>query len=156
MNRYRLQDFVGGVMRISNPCFYRQKYFFSGFSLSATIGPLRSIGLLLLLIAHPAFAGADLSRQFLDAWLAQQAQAKTWSADVVQIRKLKSLVRPLESRGRVWFRQPNRFRWQLGEPPRTIAVRTASISSSTSASNGVRQRSNVARTDSTRGGPSND
>jgi len=112
-------------MRISNPCFYRQKYFFSGFSLSATIGPLRSIGLLLLLIAHPAFAGADPSRQFLDAWLAQQAQAKTWSADVVQIRKLKSLVRPLESKGRVWFRQPNRFRWQLGEPPRTIAVRTA-------------------------------
>jgi outer membrane lipoprotein-sorting protein len=24
----------------------------------------------------------------------------------------------------VWFLQPNRFRWHLGDPPRTIAVRT--------------------------------
>jgi outer membrane lipoprotein-sorting protein len=100
------------------------KYFFSGFALSATIGFLQSIGLLLLLFAHPAFADTDPSKQFLDTWLTYQAQVKTWSADVVQIRKLKSLVHPLKSRGRVWFRQPNRFRWQLGQPPRTIAVRT--------------------------------
>ena len=65
----------------------------------------------------------DSSEEFLNAWLAQQSQVKTWSADVVQIRKLKSLVRPLKSRGQVWFKQPNQFRWQLGDPPRTIAVR---------------------------------
>jgi len=60
----------------------------------------------------------------LDKWLAKQAAIKTWTADVVQTRKIKSLVRPLESQGQVWFVQPNQFRWQLGNPPRTIAVRT--------------------------------
>ena len=60
----------------------------------------------------------------LDQWLNKQATIKTWTADVVQTRKIKSLVRPLESQGQVWFVQPNQFRWQLGSPPRTIAVRT--------------------------------
>jgi outer membrane lipoprotein-sorting protein len=60
----------------------------------------------------------------LDKWLNKQAAIKTWTANVVQTRKIKSLVRPLESQGKVWFVQPNQFRWQLGSPPRTIAVRT--------------------------------
>lgn len=60
----------------------------------------------------------------LDQWLERQSQIRTWSADVLQIRTLKALSKPLQSRGHVWFEQPNRFRWELGEPPRTIAVRT--------------------------------
>lgn len=79
---------------------------------------------LLILLSHQALAGTDPAEQILNSWLNRQAQVKSWSADVLQIRKLKSLVRPLESKGRVWFAQPNRFRWQLGEPPRTIATRT--------------------------------
>jgi outer membrane lipoprotein-sorting protein len=74
----------------------------------------------------PLLVSAEVSeaQRFLESWLAKQAQVTSWAADVVQTRKLKSLVRPLQSRGRVWVRSPNRFRWQLGEPPRTIAVRT--------------------------------
>ena len=87
---------------------------------SAAKGILPAASLLILLSS--AEAGIDSSREFLTAWMGQQAQIKTWSADVVQIRILKSLVRPLKSRGQVWFRQPNQFRWQLGDPPRTIAV----------------------------------
>jgi outer membrane lipoprotein-sorting protein len=79
--------------------------------------------LLLFLSILEAGAGTDSSREFLYAWLGEQAKIRTWSADVVQVRNLKSLARPLKSRGRVWFRLPNRFRWQLGDPPRTIAVR---------------------------------
>ena len=79
--------------------------------------------LFLLIPLSSAEAGPDSSREFLNTWMDQQAKIKTWSADVVQIRNLKSLTRPLKSRGQVWFRQPNRFRWQLGDPPRTIAVR---------------------------------
>lgn len=81
------------------------------------------VGLLLLL---PLLVRADVgeAQQFLEGWLARQAQVRSWVADVVQTRKLKALVRPLESRGRIWVRYPNRFRWQLGDPPRTIAVRT--------------------------------
>lgn len=66
---------------------------------------------------------AQEPREILDAWLEHQATLETWSADVVQTRELAALSRPLEARGKVWFRQPNRFRWQLGDPPRTIAVR---------------------------------
>src|SRR5262249_43732052 len=30
---------------------------------------------------------------------------------------------PLTATGRVWFAEPNRFHWELGNPPQTIAVR---------------------------------
>ena len=65
------------------------------------------------------------SDEALDRWLEKQAGIHTWSADVVQTRALPSLTRPLEATGRVWFAVPNRFRWQLGDPARTVAVRTA-------------------------------
>ncbi len=90
---------------------------------SATKGIHLAVFLLILLSSAEADPGTDSSREFLNAWLDQQGKIKTWSADVVQIRNLRSLVRPLKSRGKVWFLQPNRFRWQLGDPPRTIAVR---------------------------------
>ncbi len=78
-----------------------------------------------LLLAQPLAADdAAESKKVLDQWLQRQAAIHSWSADVVQIRQLKTLSRPLETGGHVWFEQPNRFRWQLGDPPRTIAVRT--------------------------------
>ena len=59
----------------------------------------------------------------LDQWLAAQTNVHTWSADVVQTRTLKALTTPLLAQGKVWFREPNFFRWELGSPPQTIAVR---------------------------------
>ncbi len=59
------------------------------------------------------------------AWLAAQTNIQTWSADFVQTRTLKSLSQPLTASGRVWFEAPNRFRWELGHPAQTIAVRSA-------------------------------
>ncbi len=78
-------------------------------------------------VATPARAAAtqdDPGAAALDAWLHSQAKVQSWSADVTQVRRLEGLVRPLEATGKVWFEQPNRFRWQLGDPPRTIAVRS--------------------------------
>jgi outer membrane lipoprotein-sorting protein len=57
------------------------------------------------------------------AWLNSQTNIQTWSADVIQTRELKSLTQPLTATGHVWFAAPNRFRWELGDPPQTIAVR---------------------------------
>jgi predicted exporter/outer membrane lipoprotein-sorting protein len=86
---------------------------------------VRVAGLILLaLLPVATLAETAEPTAILDAWLKQQAQIKTWSADVTQTRKLESLTRPLESEGKVWFIHPNRFRWQLGDPPRTIAVRS--------------------------------
>jgi outer membrane lipoprotein-sorting protein len=57
------------------------------------------------------------------SWLNAQTNIQTWSADVVQTRNFKSLAKPLTAEGRVWFTAPNRFRWEIGNPPQTIAVR---------------------------------
>jgi outer membrane lipoprotein-sorting protein len=59
----------------------------------------------------------------LGAWLASQTNIQTWSAEVIQTRALKSLAQPLTATGHVWFAAPNRFRWELGSPPQTIALR---------------------------------
>ena len=97
----------------------------TGIAISA-VRKMVLMGALFLLLAQPMMSAAAEHgvSEALDNWLAQQARVKTWTADVVQIRKLKSLARPLEARGKVWFAHPNRFRWTMGDPPRTIAVRT--------------------------------
>ena len=59
----------------------------------------------------------------LSTWLGAQTNIQSWSADFIQTRTFKSLLHPLMATGHVWFAQPNRFRWELGRPPRTIAVR---------------------------------
>lgn len=63
------------------------------------------------------------SNAIVNAWLASQTNLMTWQADFTQTRALSTLTQPLTARGRVWFSAPNRFRWELGEPPQTIAVR---------------------------------
>ena len=59
----------------------------------------------------------------LAAWLDAQTNLQTWEADFVQTRNFKTLTQPLSTPGHLWFAKPNQFRWQLGSPPRTIAVR---------------------------------
>ena len=61
----------------------------------------------------------------LRAWLAAQTNLHTWTADFTQTRTLKTLTQPLVASGRVWFATPNRFRWELGSPTKTIALRNA-------------------------------
>ena len=71
----------------------------------------------------PARGQAANDDVLLSAWLNAQTNIQTWSADFVQTRTLKSLTQPLTVTGHVWFAAPNRFRWELGNPPQTIAVR---------------------------------
>ena len=59
----------------------------------------------------------------LDSWFSAQTNLHTWSAELVQTRMLKVLTQPLVSTGRVWVAIPDRFRWELGQPPQTIALR---------------------------------
>lgn len=60
----------------------------------------------------------------LSGWFNAQKQLQSWSADFTQTRALKTLTQPLTATGRIWFAPPNRFRWELGQPPRTIALRS--------------------------------
>lgn len=84
--------------------------------------PVKKIFTIAALSILPGVAAADDGDAVLDAWLERQATIKTWSADVTQVRNLQSLVQPLKSAGEVVFSRPQRFRWQLGEPPRTLAI----------------------------------
>jgi outer membrane lipoprotein-sorting protein len=59
----------------------------------------------------------------INNWICAQTNLTTWSADFTQTRALKALSQPLVSTGRVWFARPNHFRWELGKPAQTIAVR---------------------------------
>src|SRR5437868_15092153 len=67
-------------------------------------------------------AAADIHPS-VASWLSAQTNLQTWSADFVQTRRLKSLTQPLTATGHVWFAAPSRFRWELGHPAQTIAVR---------------------------------
>jgi len=73
-----------------------------------------------LLFAQSKAAAAEA---LLTAWFNAQTNVQSWSAEVTQTRNLKTLTQPLVARGRVWFAAPNRFRWEIGTPPKTIAVR---------------------------------
>jgi outer membrane lipoprotein-sorting protein len=59
----------------------------------------------------------------LNAWFAAQTKLHTWSADFVQTRSLKTLTQPLVAKGHIAFAMPNAFRWELGQPAQTIALR---------------------------------
>jgi outer membrane lipoprotein-sorting protein len=73
----------------------------------------------------PALAAERQPGSQLSTWLSAQTNIQSWSADFIQTRALKSLTQPLTATGHVWFAQPNRFRWELGHPAKTIAVRAA-------------------------------
>jgi outer membrane lipoprotein-sorting protein len=74
--------------------------------------------LLCLAVLSPASGATNLQ-----AWFAAQADIRAWSADFTQTRTLKALTQPLISQGHLWFAAPNEFRWELGTPAQTIAVR---------------------------------
>ncbi len=88
-----------------------------------TLWVMWAMALALGLLSGRATADEGEKHPVLDRWLEAQAKIETWSADVVETRELKNIAHPIVNRGEVWFEKPNRFRWQLGEPPRTIAVR---------------------------------
>src|SRR6185503_9252836 len=81
--------------------------------------------LVLILTCTKCASVAAPPNSLLATWLAKQPDIQTWSADFIQTRALKSLTQPLTATGHVWFAAPNRFRWELGKPARTIAVRAA-------------------------------
>lgn len=83
----------------------------------------RSLLLLsMLALLCPFSQAAELSPALL-SWLQAQTNLQTWSAEVIQTRTLKTLTQPLMATGHVWFAAPSRFRWEIGTPPQTIALR---------------------------------
>jgi len=82
-----------------------------------------SILILLLALSAEMLPAAELLSP-VESFLNAQAGIQTWSADFIQTRYLKTLAQPLTATGHVWFAAPNQFRWELGKPAKTIALRS--------------------------------
>jgi outer membrane lipoprotein carrier protein len=82
----------------------------------------RLVGMIVFILIGVT-ASAAQTNSLVSTWLNSQTNIRTWSADFVQTRTLKSLTQPLTATGHVWFAAPDRFRWELGRPAQTIAVR---------------------------------
>ena len=92
-------------------------------SLRFSLAGLASLQLCAFVCASCGRLLASDTTSLLSAWLGSQNDVRSWFAEVIQTRTLKSLAQPLTATGRVWFAAPNRFRWELGNPPQTIALR---------------------------------
>lgn len=76
-----------------------------------------------LWMVQRAVAG-PVEEAWVARWLASATNLMTWQAHVTQTRHLKALTQPLVSTGKVWFAAPHSFRWELGNPPQSIALRS--------------------------------
>jgi len=71
--------------------------------------------------AHYSFAAE--TNQVLDSWFSAQTNFHTFTGQVIQTRTLQVLSEPLVCTGKVWIAMPDRFRWEIGQPAQTIALR---------------------------------
>ena len=86
--------------------------------------PCRVLLFLLSLAAAVHGLHAGPAEVLLDGWLKAAGSLSAFEAKVVQTRHLKALQQPLVSTGKVCFVANGDFRWELGEPPQSVALRT--------------------------------
>lgn len=73
-----------------------------------------------LIITSSAYS-ADL--RIVEHWLRTNSDTRTLKVDFVQSRDLKTIKKPLVQSGALWLDySSDQFRWQLGNPVRTIVV----------------------------------
>ena len=65
----------------------------------------------------------------LKKWVTRQAEVRTVQADFIQKRSFHALRDPLATPGRLWYSAAGQgFRWELGDPPKTIVLRKGDAS----------------------------
>jgi outer membrane lipoprotein-sorting protein len=79
------------------------------------------LSMLALLMARVLSAAPN--DRLVDDWIKAQSAVHAWEADFKQTRQLKALTEPLVATGKLWFVAPDRFRWEVMKPARTLAVR---------------------------------
>ena len=84
------------------------------------------LGVTLAVLACPGpvarAAPAAAERSALEGWIAAQRDTQRIVVELRQERWLKGLRKPFTNPGRLWLDRRGRMRWQIGEPPKTIAV----------------------------------
>lgn len=91
-------------------------------ALLPSCSPAWALAVVLVLTQFTAARAAEADA-LLQRWLTNATNLTSWHAEFTQTRHLKALTQPLASTGQVWFAAPDRFRWELGQPPQSIALR---------------------------------
>ena len=81
----------------------------------------------LLLAATPVCAADTLDLAPLKKWIARQGEVRTVQADFTQTRSFRALKDPLTSPGHIYFRAPKSFRWEVGDPAKTVVLRQGDV-----------------------------
>jgi outer membrane lipoprotein-sorting protein len=86
---------------------------------------MKRAGFILAIVAS-VFAVQEIfaadTNAVLNGWFAAQKNMRTWSADLVQTRTLKTLTQPLTASGHISATVAGKFRWEILRPGQTIAV----------------------------------
>ncbi len=85
----------------------------------------RSLFLSLMLFAGHAVAADTPDLAPIKRWLAKQDELRTLQADFAQTRSYKNLRDPLAAPGHIWYSAPGSFRWEVGDPAKTVVLRKA-------------------------------
>lgn len=64
----------------------------------------------------------EAARKVISDWISAQKDVKALEVDFVQDRKLRGLKKPLRSTGKFWLSKPDKMRWQVGNPIKTLAI----------------------------------
>lgn len=59
-------------------------------------------------------------------WIDRQSSVTSVEASFVQERHFKALKRPIIHAGKLWFKSPSLFRWQIGTPVESVAIKRRS------------------------------
>ncbi|MFM7180428.1 MAG: LolA family protein [Verrucomicrobiales bacterium] len=70
----------------------------------------------------PALADAAAGDAVIRRWIDGQKDVQSLTITFRQERELKGLKKPVVATGQIWLDRQNRMRWQIGDPPKTIAV----------------------------------
>ncbi len=73
------------------------------------------------LLAGGAVAAPDLAP--VQSWIEKGRSISGLAAEFTQERHLRTVNKPLVSSGKLWFTAAGALRWELGAPPRLIALR---------------------------------
>jgi outer membrane lipoprotein-sorting protein len=58
----------------------------------------------------------------LQGWIQAQSEVTSLVGEFSQERKLLAVRKPLVAPGKFWYKAPDRFRWDLGQPVKSVAV----------------------------------
>lgn len=86
---------------------------------------IRLIQILVVSLASLVSLGAaepSLDLSLLENSFQAQKKIRSISAEFIQTRALKTLKSPIAIKGRFWFEAPDLFRWELGEPAKSIVI----------------------------------